>query len=89
MNSFTTRRFWKLYRELPQTIRQQAREAYRLFQDNPQHPGLQFKRVHPVKTIYSVRINVDYRVLGILDSDEIIWFWIGSHADYDKLLSQL
>jgi hypothetical protein len=48
--------------------------------DNPQHPGLQFKRVHPVKPIYSVRINNDYRALGVRKDNIIIWFWIGSHA---------
>ena len=89
MNSFTTERFWKLYRNLPNEIRQQAREAYQHFLANPNHPGLQFKRVHSNRPIYSARINADYRVLGILDGEEIVWFWIGSHAEYDKLLSRL
>jgi hypothetical protein len=45
--------------------------------------------VHPTQPIYSARVNLDYRVLGILDGEEIAWFWIGSHADYDKLLGRL
>jgi hypothetical protein len=32
---------------------------------------------------------MDYRALGVREGDEIIWFWIGSHADYDRLLSRL
>lgn len=89
MKSFTTERFRKLYRELPEPIRRQAREAYRHFSADPYHPGLQFKKVHPSKPIYSARVNLDYRVLGTLDNDEIVWFWIGSHTDYDKLLARI
>jgi hypothetical protein len=89
MRSFTSAGFRKLYQELPEEIRRQAREAYRFFSDNPNHPGLQFKKVHSTKPIYSARVNVDYRVLGIRDRDEIVWFWIGSHAEYTKLLPRL
>lgn len=89
MKSHTTERFRKLFAALPESVREQAREAYRFFRENPQHPGLQFKRVHPTKPIYSARVNIDYRVLGVRDGDEIAWFWIGSHDDYDKLLARL
>ena len=51
-------------------------------------PEIQQKaRVHRTEPIFSVRIDIQYRVLGVRDEDRIIWFWIGSHADYDKLLS--
>lgn len=89
MKSHTTERFRKLFAALPESVREQAREAYRFFRENPQHPGLQFKRVHPTKPIYSARVNIDYRVLGVRDGEEIAWFWIGSHDDYDKLLARL
>ena len=39
--------------------------------------------------IYSVRIGKGYRAVGQRDKKGILWFWIGSHAEYDKLLSQL
>jgi mRNA-degrading endonuclease RelE of RelBE toxin-antitoxin system len=81
--------FLKAYRRLPVEIREPARKAYRLFRDNPQHPSLNFKLVHPHQPIYSARINRNYRTIGVLVQDEIIWFWIGSHADYDKLLNTL
>ena len=48
-----------------------------------------FRRVHPTRPIYSARISNSYRALGVRDGDEVIWFWIGSHADYDHLLSRL
>jgi len=89
MTSKTTRRFRQALAELPERIRQQARVAYRLFRRDPQHPGLRFKRVCIVQPIYSVRISRDYRALGVVDGKEIVWFWIGSHADCDRLLDQL
>jgi mRNA-degrading endonuclease RelE of RelBE toxin-antitoxin system len=68
-------------------IKRLAREAYKRFQQNPRHPGLSFKRVHSNRPIYSVRIGVGYRALGVIaDGGDIIWFWIGSHAEYDKMI---
>jgi len=82
--------FLTVYRRLPKDVREQARKAYALFRDNPGHPSLSFKRVYPNAPIFSVRINKSYRTVGILaDDNELIWFWIGSHADYDRLLSAL
>jgi len=89
MNSRTTRRFRQMLAKLPSDIRRQAREAYRLFRQNPNHPGLRFKKVHNTEPIYSARINIDYRAVGVIDGGEIVWFWIGPHAEYDKLLSRL
>lgn len=39
--------------------------------------------------IFSLRITKDYRAIGIQEDERIIWFWIGSHGDYDKLVKQL
>lgn len=81
--------FLKAYRDLPKPVREQARKAYRLFKQNPQHPSLNFKSIHPSQPFYSARISLGYRTIGIRTEDVIIWFWIGSHADYDKLISSL
>jgi hypothetical protein len=78
MKSITTERFRKLYRDLSEISRKQAREAYKQFIQNPQHPSLHFKQVHAGKSVYSARINKNYRVLGVLTGDEIVWFWIGT-----------
>ena len=86
MNSFTTPEFWALYSTLPDDVRRQARQAYQLFQENPHHPGLRFRKVHPVRPIYSARIGISYRAVGIRQDDGITWYWIGSHANYDELL---
>jgi hypothetical protein len=89
MTSHTTNRFRKALQQLPPHIQRQARAAYRLWQQNPGHKSLHFKQVHASRSIYSVRIGLGWRALGVKREDEMIWFWIGSHADYDKLLSQL
>ena len=89
MNSRTTRQFRELLAALPANVRRQAREAYRLFRQDPSHPGLRFKKVHDDPPIYSARVGIAYRAAGVLDGDTVVWFWIGSHADYDKLLARL
>jgi hypothetical protein len=70
-------------------VQRRARAAYRIFQREPSHPSLRFKLVHSSRPIYSVRIGLACRALGVRDGDEIIWFWIGSHTDYDRLLREL
>lgn len=87
MNSRTTRRFRRAFAQLPEEMKERAREAYRLFCDNPYHPGLRFKRVHPTDPIYSVRIGLGYRAVGALEGNTIYWYWIGGHTDYDRLIS--
>lgn len=89
MTSTATPRFWAAYRELPLEVRGAARKAYRLFRDNPAHPSLQFKKVHAHEPIYSVRVTLGYRALALVENDQATWFWIGGHADYDRLLGRL
>ena len=88
MKSKTTREFRKAFARLPRRIQTEARDAFKVFLEDPQHPSLRFKRVHSTRPIFSVRITIDYRALGVRDEDTIIWFWIGGHEDYDKLLSK-
>jgi hypothetical protein len=89
MNSRTTRRFRELLAALPAHVRQQARDAYQVFRQDPSHPGLRFKKVHQDPSIYSARVGIGYRAVGALEGETVVWFWIGSHAEYDKLLAQL
>lgn len=86
MNSRTTRQFRELFDELPHVVQEQARDAYRTFQENPSHPGLRFKQVNADPPIYSARVGISYRAVGAKVEDTIVWYWIGSHAEYDKLL---
>jgi len=88
MTSRTTDRFWRCYRELPEQVRKEAKEAYNKFKRDPYYPGLHFKRIHSARPIFSIRITRDYRAVGIQQDRQIIWFWIGSHGDYNNLLKQ-
>ncbi len=89
MTSHTTQSFRDRLAKLPKNIRAQARAAYRRFQADPNHKGLHFKKVHNSGPVYSARINDDYRFVGILEGSEIVWFWIGKHEEYERLLKQL
>jgi hypothetical protein len=87
VRSRTTERFRKALADLPEPVQEQARGAYRQFLLDPWHPGLRFKQVHPTLPIYSARVGLHYRALGVREEDDlVIWFWVGSHAEYDRLL---
>jgi hypothetical protein len=88
LKSRRTASFRKAFAALPESVQEQARLAYRRFQENPNHPGLRFKPIHSTDPVYSVRIGKGFRAVGTLEEDVMIWFWIGSHADYDALLSR-
>jgi len=88
VKSRTTIQFRNRFAELPEQIQKQTREAYRQFKEDPRHPSLRFKKVHSKLPIYSARISKSYRAIGQLDGDTVIWFWVGSHSEYDRLLSQ-
>lgn len=89
MNSYLTEDFLACFGRLPQNVKEKARKKYRLWRQNPNHPSLQFKRVHTREPIYSVRVGIGWRALGLQEDDAIYWFWIGTHAEYDRLLNQL
>ncbi|WP_375513947.1 type II toxin-antitoxin system RelE/ParE family toxin [uncultured Nostoc sp.] len=88
MKSPTTTQFRKMFADLPEQVQEQTRKAYRQFKQDPSYPNLRFKKVHAELPIYSARINRDYRAVGQLDEETVIWFWAGSHAEYDMLLDQ-
>lgn len=89
MNSYLNEDFIKHFGKLPERIKNHARQAYRQWKENPYYPGLQFKRVHRSKPIYSVRVSIGWRALGYKKNNSILWFWIGSHESYNKIISQL
>ena len=89
MTSSVTREFRRRLEQLPASVQDQAARAYTLWRASPYHPSLQFKRVSQRQPIYSVRVGLGYRTVGLREADHLYWFWIGSHADYDKLLNEL
>ncbi|HHB90733.1 MAG TPA: hypothetical protein ENK60_05450 [Anaerolineae bacterium] len=89
MKSSITKDFRKRFERLPKDVQRRAKRAFQRWQHDPFHPSLHFKRVSKTHPIYSVRIGSDYRALGLIKNGTIIWFWIGSHNEYDNLLRSL
>jgi hypothetical protein len=88
MISRTTRQFWIQLKALPPDVQSLAAKAYQLWLADPWHPGLQFKQVDNAEPIYSVRIGLGYRALGVRSGSTVTWFWIGKHEMYDRKLRE-
>lgn len=85
MKHRTLPRFWRHYESLPKEIQTLADKNFKLLKSNRYHPSLHLKRIGNRKELWSVRVGADYRALGWEKSDGIVWFWIGTHAEYNKL----
>jgi len=76
-------KFWRFHAELPAEVRRLADENYELLRSNPRHPSLHFKKVG---RFWSARIGIHYRAVAVQDGEDYVWFWIGHHSEYDRLL---
>lgn len=83
MRHYASPAFWACFEMLPLQVQELARKNYELLKKNPQHPSLHFKTVGRYR---SVRVGRHYRALGVEIPEGVLWFWIGSHAEYDRLL---
>lgn len=84
MRSRAVASFWDGYARLPQSIQKAARKQYSRWLLDPRHPSIQFKKVGEY---WSARVSGNYRAVGVLDGDTVIWFFIGTHAEYERILS--
>ena len=89
MKSETTERFRQLFAAATAESQERIRSAYRLWLSNPAHPSLRFKKVHSRMPIFSARVDLDWRAVGVLEGDTMLWFWVGPHREYEALLRQL
>lgn len=87
MNHRTIARFWQCYEQLPKEARELADKNFELLKSNPYHPSLHLKEVDTAKKLWSVRVGLNYRALGLEKPDGIVWFWVGTHTQYDKMIS--
>ena len=76
--------FWRLYQRLPESVRVQARQAYRLFISNPDHPSLRFKKLNGPDHFWSVRFGGGYRAVGQRHNENMVWLWVGTRQDFGK-----
>jgi hypothetical protein len=79
----TTPKFWRFYAVLPEHIQRLADDHYETLKRDPYHPSLHFKKVG---RFWSVRIGIHYRAIAVEDNQDIVWFWIGHHSEYERLL---
>ena len=89
MKSRTLNSFRRAYRELPADVQRSALASFQLFKTNPQHGSLDFKRLRTRDILYSARVTDSYRAVAFRDGDTWVWFWIGTHSEYDELLKRL
>jgi len=86
MNSSVTNSFRALFQRQPPAIQALACKNFRLWQRNPHHPSLRFKKV---RGYWTARVGADCRVVGLLEGDTLYWFWIGTHDEYETLIKSL
>jgi hypothetical protein len=82
LNHHAAPSFWSFFDSLPPEVQKLARDNYKLLMANPRHPSLHFKRVGPY---WSVRVGLHYRALGTPVEEGVLWGWIGTHAEYNRL----
>jgi hypothetical protein len=80
-----TPKFWTFRGALPVEIQELADKSYDLLKRDPRHPSLHFKKVC---RFWSVRVGIHYRALAVEDDGDVVWFWIGHHSEYDKLIGR-
>jgi hypothetical protein len=83
MRHFASRAFWDAYQRLPASVRTTADKNYDLLKTDPRHPSLHLKKVGEY---WSVRVGLGYRALATEVDGNLVWFWVGSHKEYDELI---
>lgn len=84
MNHFASPAFWRCYNALPASVQELADKNFTLLQSNPGHPSLHFKKAGRFR---SARVGLQYRALAVEVEDGLLWFWIGDHSDYERMIS--
>lgn len=85
MNHLTNDKFWVCFNQLPINIQKTARKKLTLLNSDSRHPSLHLKKV---SVFWSFRISRHYRAIGIQKESAIVWFWIGVHSEYDKIIGK-
>lgn len=85
MRHRATPRFWACYHALPAEVRALADRCYAHLRADPGYPSLHFKKVG---TFWSACVGLHHRALAVESESDFVWFWIGSHAEYDRLIGK-
>jgi len=76
-------KFWQFYNNLPSEVQKLADENYQLLKQDSSHPSLHFKKVGK---FWSVRVGIHHRALAVEEGSDVVWFWIGRHDEYERLI---
>jgi hypothetical protein len=83
LNHHASPYFWSCYRALPQEVQELADKSFSLLKSDSRHPSLHFKKVG---RFWSARVGLHHRAVAVEAADGLVWFWIGAHAEYDKIV---
>ena len=84
MTHYASSSFWHHYRRLPPNVQRLADKNFRLLDNDPRHPSLHFRKIHG--ELWSARVGLEHRALATPEGGDFLWFWIGPHDEYDRLL---
>lgn len=84
MKHYAAPDFWACYHHLPTNIQRTAEKSFQLLKADPQHPSLHFKKI---ANVWSARVGLHHRALAVGVPDGFLWFWIGTHAEYDRIVT--
>ncbi len=85
MTHFASSRFWECYAKLPEDVRARADKQFALLKQNPSHPSLHFKKTGK---FWSARVNAGMRALAAESDGDLVWFWVGDHREYERILKK-
>jgi len=83
LNHYASPDFWSCYRALPAEVQGFADKSFSLLKADSRHSSLHFKKVG---RFWSARVGLHYRAVAVEAPDGLLWFWIGTHAEYDKIV---
>jgi hypothetical protein len=83
LNHHASPDFWACYRALPAEVQALADKSFSLLETDSRHPSLHFKKVG---RFWSARVGRHYRAVAVEAPDGLVWFWIGTHAEYDVII---
>ncbi|MDE0017273.1 MAG: hypothetical protein OXU51_13905 [Candidatus Poribacteria bacterium] len=76
--------FWDAYAELPPNVQRRIPQKFQLLRQNARHPSLRFKKVGD---LWAIRVSRGYRALARQEEGDFIWFWVGTHSEYERRIS--
>jgi hypothetical protein len=85
MKHCTNSDFQECYNRLSRQVKKLADKNFKLLKENPYHPSLHLKKV---RNYWSIRVGKGHRAIAVEIDNTLIWFWVGTHAEYDRQIQK-